>query len=220
MSVSKIDPRSLTNPVGKPDDTAWGKGEPFLPGSALSEEAYLALETNHFIELIDGYVEVLPLPSFLHQYIVDYLQTLLKAFIAGHANGFVLFAPLPVHLWQGTFREPDIVYMRPERVKNRRGQPQGADLVMEVVSPGSENRDRDYKKKREAYARAAIGEYWIVDPEIRRITVLTLDGDAYRVHGEFEAGTKATSAMFPAFAVDVSAVFAAGEEAPPFEELA
>jgi Uma2 family endonuclease len=44
-------------------------------------------------------------------------------------------------------------------------------LVIEVVSPGAANRARDYRYKRTEYAARGIGEYWIVDPEARQITV-------------------------------------------------
>ena len=70
---------------------------------------------------------------------------------------------------------------------------------------------RDLKEKREEYARAAIPEYWIVDPKLGRITVLTLDGSAYAPSTrEFSRGEQATSKLLPGFAVDVaSAVLAA-----------
>ena len=45
-------------------------------------------------------------------------------------------------------------------------------LVVEVVSLGKENIDRDYRYKRSEYAARGIGEYWIVDPLARRVTVL------------------------------------------------
>jgi len=124
----------------------------------------------------------------------------------------VLFAPLPVRLWAGKFREPDILYLRPGRVRDLHGQPEGADLVMEVVSEGAENRDRDLNIKRQEYAAAGIPEYWIVDPQEQRITVLVLDGQSYRVHGEFGPGTQANSVLLPGFAVAVEAVFAAGRD--------
>ena len=108
-------------------------------------------------------------------------------------------------------REPDLVYLRPERIPNRRRPPKGADLAMEVVSEGEENRHRDLVIKPEEYARAGIKEYWIVDPQERRVTVLTLEGTNYRVHGEFTAGMQATSVLLPGFMVDVSAVLAAGD---------
>ncbi len=44
-------------------------------------------------------------------------------------------------------------------------------LVVEVVSPGQANRDRDYRYKHTEYAARAIEEYWIVDPETRQVTV-------------------------------------------------
>jgi Uma2 family endonuclease len=44
-------------------------------------------------------------------------------------------------------------------------------LVVEVVSQGQENRDRDYRYKRTEYAARGINEYWIIDPEMRQITI-------------------------------------------------
>jgi Uma2 family endonuclease len=166
------------------------------------------------IELSDGCLEVLPMPMPLHQLIVDFLFTLLKAFVAAHASGRVFFAPLPVRLWSGKFREPDVVYVKPERLPSLLKPPEGADLVMEVVSEGEENRGRDLDTKRKEYAKAAIAEYWIVDPEEEQITVLTLDGPAYRVHGVFEPGSEATSVLLPGFAVPVSSVFGVGQDNP------
>jgi Uma2 family endonuclease len=44
-------------------------------------------------------------------------------------------------------------------------------LVIEVVSPGQTNRDRDYRYKHTEYAARGIAEYWIVDPETKQVTV-------------------------------------------------
>ena len=51
-------------------------------------------------------------------------------------------------------------------------------LVVEVVSPGQE--DRDYEEKRDEYLRAGVREYWIVDPEAQRFTALHREADAWR----------------------------------------
>lgn len=184
----------------------------FQPVRGRWEESdYLSIGTNHMIEFDNGFIEVLPMPTFLHQLIVRFLFKALEGYVAAHAKGEVLFAPLPVQLWTSKYREPDIIYLAPERARGVRGQPNGADLVMEVVSEGAANRERDLKEKPEEYARAGIAEYWIVDPEEHRIIVLTLDGQAYRTHGEFGRRAIATSALFPGFSVSVDAVFAAGE---------
>jgi len=82
---------------------------------------------------------------------------------------------------------------------------------MEVVSEGEENRGRDLETKREEYARAGIAEYWIVDPQEQRVTVLVLDGPSYRVHGVFGRGATATSVLLPGFEGSVDATLAAGE---------
>lgn len=57
------------------------------------------------------------------------------------------------------------------------------------------------------YARAGIPEYWIVDPQESRITVLRLDGLTYREHGRFTAEQSATSLLLAGFNVGVAAVF-------------
>lgn len=201
-------PSPCTSRLGEP---TWEVAYLFPAQGTWTEAEYLALGASRLVELSDGCLEVLPMPTILHQLIVAFLYEQLKAFVAAHATGMALFAPLPVRLRSLKYREPDIVYLRPGRVPNVRAQPQGADLVMEVVSEGTENRERDLVHKREEYAAAGISEYWIVDPEAQRITVLTLDGTAYRVHGEFGPGTQATSVLLPGFAVAVDAVFAAGQ---------
>jgi Uma2 family endonuclease len=198
----------------RPGDPAWEVAFLYPRQGQWTEAEYLALGTNRLVEFSDGCLEFLPMPTFFHQLLVEFLYTALKAFVTGRVGGKVLFAPLPVRLWPDKFREPDVVYLRSGRVRDVHGQPDGADLVMEVVSEGSENRDRDLNVKRSEYARAGIAEYWIVDPHESRVTVLVLDGTSYRVHGMFGAGTTAISVLLPGFAVAVDALFAAGQSVP------
>lgn len=194
----------------KRGEPAWDIAHLFPTQGEWTEEEYLQIKTEWLIELSEGCLEVLPMPSVFHQFIAKYLFQLLDAFVTAHAAGAVLFAPLPVRLWAGKFREPDVLYLRPERIVDLHRHAYGADLVMEIVSPGDENRERDLEIKRREYAQARIAEYWIVDPEQHRITVLTLDGETYREHGVFGAGTQATSVLLPGFAVSVDAVFQVG----------
>ncbi|HEX6983783.1 MAG TPA: Uma2 family endonuclease, partial [Planctomycetaceae bacterium] len=153
-------------------------------------------------------------PSLRHQFIFEFLFDSVRAHLRRSGTpGRAVSPPFPVRLWTGQFREPDIVYLRPERITNVDRQPTADDLVMEIVS--ADARELDFAKKRQEYARAGIPEYWIVDPETRTVTVLTLDGvepgGPYRVHGEFKPGETATSLLLPGLAVSVDDVFAAGE---------
>jgi len=84
------------------------------------------------------------------------------------------------------------------------------DLVMEVVSP--DYRRHDLETKRREYAQAGIPEYWIVDPEEEQITVLTLEGERYAVHGVFERGMVAKSVLLAGFEVAVDEVWAAASQ--------
>jgi Uma2 family endonuclease len=148
--------------------------------------------------------------TMLHQLIVRYLHRLLDDFVKEHAEGEVFFAPLPVHLGSRHFRDPDIAYCRPHRIGKLDGQPEGADLVIEVVSEGKKNRHRDLKVKPKVYAAAGIAEYWIVDPKKANIQVLSLSGDAYRELGKFVVGEVARSALLEGFSAPVRDVLTAG----------
>ncbi|REJ95211.1 MAG: Uma2 family endonuclease [Planctomycetota bacterium] len=122
--------------------------------------------------------------------------------------GQVLITPYRVRLRDGKYREPDIAFIAKGRTPGERFS-EGADLVMEILSESAVDRKRDLETKRTEYAAAGIPEYWIVDPVQETITVLALEGDEYRVHGEFESGATATSILLDGFAVDVTACFAA-----------
>ena len=155
-----------------------------------SEEDYLALNGNQLVEFSQGFLEVLPMPTTSHQLLVVYLYGLLWQYIIGRDLGTVLVAPLRVRLGRGKFREPDIVFMLKEHA-GRIGEDfwTGTDLVMEVVNGEDEDRSRDLVTKRREYARAGIGEYWIVDPQEERITRPAARRQAVCCPGDFCKGT-------------------------------
>ncbi len=173
-----------------------------------SEGDYLALETNRLVEFSHGTVEVLPMPTLKHQFVALYLYRLLHRFVNTKALGTVVAAPVQVQLWEGKFREPDVLFMfnqHRHRCYDRYWE--GADLVIEVVSGGRKDRERDLVTKRAEYAQAGIPEYWIVDPEPETVTVLRLDGESYAVHGVFRRGDVATSVLLNGFTANVDEVF-------------
>jgi Uma2 family endonuclease len=214
MSYQYSATRRIPSRKDRPGQPAWDLALMLPPQGLWTEEAFLELEANsenHMIELVDGHIEVLPMPDTYHQRIVGFLYRKLHAFVEKRGSGEVLLAPLPVRLWKLQLREPDIVYLEPGRVKDPHKPPEGADLVMEIVSPGKESRKRDLRTKRRVYAKAKIGEYWIIDPAKKTITVLVLDAGRYMVHGRHKPGEKASSKLLRGFKVDVAGVFAAGE---------
>jgi Uma2 family endonuclease len=173
---------------------------------------YLDLDTNQRVEFSHGFVEFLPMPTTPHQRLVLFLVNALNAFATARSLGEALMAGVRVQLWEGKYREPDVVFLLAEHASRITDDCWlGADLVMEVVSGSESDRHRDLVTKREEYAKGGIPEYWIVDPELGQIMVLVLDGPAYAVHGVFSRGQQASSKLLPGFAVDVTAVLAAAK---------
>lgn len=177
------------------------------PARALEQDAYLWLtdHTHRFIELTDGYIEILPMPTDEHQSILAYLYQVFFAFLRA-SGGKVLFAPLRLRIRQGKFREPDILLVRDANDTRRQNRFWlGADLVVEIVNP--DQPERDLVDKRSDYAEAQIPEYWIVDPQTATVTVLELKGSGYVEHGVFTRGAQASSVLLGGLTVDINAVF-------------
>ena len=198
--------KTITVPV--PDDhtdPAWEVALLFPAQGKWSEDDYLWLtdHTKRLVELTDGHIEVLPMPTEEHQRIVLYLYRALYAFLRG--RGIVLVAPLRLRLQTGRYREPDLLLLLSAN-DTRRGNQfwSGADLVLEVVSP--DDPGRDLVQKRREYAEAGIAEYWLVDPSTALMTVLRLEGTAYVEHSVFPRGTQATSVLLDGFSVAVDRV--------------
>ncbi len=189
-------------------EPVWEIATLFPDQGQWSEEEYLGLGTNRLVEFSDGTLEVLPMPTQTHQTIVFLLSRLLYAFASTKAVGYVLPAALRVRLWEGKYREPDVVFMLSEHASRRHESYwEGADLVMEVVSNSPEDRRRDLVTKRREYAQAGIPEYWIVDPQSQTVTVLGLDGRGYVEGGLYGQGETAQSVLLPEFAVAVNEIF-------------
>ncbi len=192
-------------------DYAWEVATLFPAQGRWSEEAYLDLTdgTNRRIELVDGRLEFLPMPTELHQALVGFLYHALLSFVTKGGLGIVPFPPLRVRIPRGHYREPDVLFCRKENFHLRTNRIwNGADLVMEVVSPDPKDRKRDYEDKLADYAEAGIAEYWIVDVERQAVIIHRLDGKQYVVHGQFTRGHQAGSVLLAGFVVDVSALFA------------
>lgn len=172
-----------------------------------SVDEYLSLDSNRFIEFDNGCLEVLPMSSVFHQRMSRWLVRQLEDYIEAGHPGEAFAPPLPVRLNPGLYREPDVIYQRVPQFGRNGKELVGADLVMEIVSEGDQNRRRVLVVKREEYAAAGIAEYWIIDPLRGTVSVLTLLGAEYVVSGEYPSGSRAASVILPGFEVDVAMLF-------------
>lgn len=189
----------------KAGEPAWRIALFYPEQGGWTETDYLNLDGGPLVEFESGFVEVLDLPTKEHQRIVQFLFILLRAFVSANIRGEVFVAPLPVRLSPGRFREPDIVFVDADRGEYK-GVPDGADLVVEVVSAAADGRRRDTQTKVTEYAAAGISEYWIIDPEKETITVNRLVNHAYDSVISFQRGDIASSQRLPGFEVAVDDV--------------
>jgi Uma2 family endonuclease len=184
----------------------------------LTLNEYLAYDdgTDARYELVDGELVEMPPESDRNNLISLYLL-----------SQFLKFVPIQLIRHKDTeivvignrtrVRVPDLIILTQElydAIAGRRAtiasdMPSPA-MVVEVVSPGKVNEDRDYRYKRSEYAARGIPEYWIVDADKARITLLTLIDGLYE-ETVFEGTQLIKSATFPMLDLTATQVLSAGQ---------
>src|SRR5688572_24692267 len=182
-----------------------------FPRQGLWTEAdYLRLpHASRVVELCAGRLMVYPPAPHDHQRIAGDFAIALDRFVDERKLGEVLFAPLAVRLSLNLIRMPDLVFIgRGHEHRKRKMWIEGPpDLVAEVISP--ESRMTDEVDKLADYARSAIPEYWLIDPEQHTIRVYGLSDELpeYVLVGSFGPGTIAQSALLSGFQISVDQLF-------------
>ncbi len=177
-------------------------------GTRLTYEDYAKTPDDARFELIDGeLIPMAPAPTEPHQRTIIRIGVALFRFVNDNELGEVYMSPFDVVFTETDTVQPDALYVSRERshiitAANIQGAP---DLVVEVLSPSTSERDRNYK--RELYERCGVGEYWMADPFARRITVLILRNGKYVSHGVFCEGDTLTSPTLAGFSLAVSEAF-------------
>ena len=172
----------------------------------LTYADYLALPGDERYELLDGELVLVASPNEPHQRASKRLTRQLLA-VEDSGLGQIYIAPFDVLLSDTEVVQPDLMFISQEREDiithaNVQGAP---DLVVEILSPSTAN--RDWTRKREMYARHGVKELWIVDPEARIVWVMLLrDGD-FELTGVYGEGQSFSSATLEGFTIDLDETF-------------
>ena len=155
-------------------------------------------------ELIDGELILAPSPVTQHHRISRNLLRALDEFVEPQSLGELFYAPMDVVLSDHDVFQPDILFISNNRLhiigdRNIQGAP---DLVIEILSPSTETRDRDIKL--EQYLRFGVREYWLIDPQERFSKPGDTEFETVRVYPE---GTTATSPTLEGIQVEVDRLF-------------
>lgn len=122
------------------------------------------LDEDTLAEWEDGKVEMTSPASLRHQEIANFLVEVLSGFVRTYDLGRVLDGPFQMKL-SASGREPDVLFVATAHLD--RLQPTyldgPADIVIEIISPESEGRDRG--KKYYEYQDNGVAEYWLIDPQ-------------------------------------------------------
>ena len=122
-------------------------------------------------ETIAGELFVTPAPGSRHQTVLARLFLVLGSYVERHHLGQAWFAPLDVVFGPITLVEPDLLFVRADRLEvvTEREITAAPDLVVEVISPSSTRTDRG--RKRALYQEVGVAEYWVVDCDLRQIEI-------------------------------------------------
>jgi Uma2 family endonuclease len=159
------------------------------------------------LELIAGVLYMTPPPEYTHDYVVSRLTRLFTLELERLHDHGSLFLPRAA-IWTSarTYLEPDLFYVSAETKSrlepNRRTT---ADLVVEVLSPGSAIYDRNTKA--DTYAALGVKELWLLDDVEETVEVRTLEGDRYSTGRIFNKDEVLTSAVLPGLRINVLAIF-------------
>ncbi|GAB4351145.1 MAG: Uma2 family endonuclease [Leptolyngbyaceae cyanobacterium] len=180
----------------------------------LSSNDAMSLEGRY--ELIDGELIELPPESRLNSTIaVRILLVLLAAGIPVeliHPGKCEVQVPV-LQPHDAANRYPDLVVLQPEHLDlTQRRLTITLDmppprLIVEVVSPGKTNRDRDYIHKRSQYAAIGVPEYWLVDSVAQTVMVLSLQGEEYQEIGVFGQSDAIASIEFAGLRLAAAQIF-------------
>ena len=143
------------------------------------EYLYDTEETNRSRELSYGMVREPPAPFFSHQSLVLRVAKVWSDHVEPRKLGRVAVAPVDVVLdrERALIVQPDVLFVSTDRLSIIRNQVWDApDLVAEVLSHSTENRDRG--EKLEWYRQYGVREYWLVDLYSDSVTVVDFTGSS------------------------------------------
>lgn len=153
-------------------------------------------------ELENGQIRSMPPESWQNLQIIMYLITEITKTIP--YQQVTNKAEIIISGSRVTARVPDLVVLTPEGAAELAAYKRSTIildmppplLVVEVVSPGKKNRDRDYRYKRSEYAARGIAYYWIIDPQDKKFICLELNDGLYE-EIVFDDSQDVISSSFP-----------------------
>lgn len=178
------------------------------PPLSFQEYCRYGDDTERRYEWLDGALTPMTPPSFLHLLVGERLMTLFNEAIRQQGRSWLCLKEVGVRTGLRKSRVADLAIVDRASVLSALEQvaicETAPQLVVEIVSP--ESRQRDYRYKRSEYAANEIAEYWIVDPEQKQVMLLTFNEGLYE-ETRLTANQPLASPQFPNLGVTVQELF-------------
>jgi len=168
---------------------------------------YITWPDDERWEIIEGIPIKMDSPTVQHQAIAGELHLQLGNYLKGKkCNAY--FAPFDVRLnaetTDNTVVQPDLLVICDESIMMKTGCKGAPDMVIEILSPSTSHKDKSLKFN--AYQKAGVREFWIVDPDDKLTITHILDNGRYyiKIYQETE---KAPVHILPGFEIDLKEIF-------------
>jgi Uma2 family endonuclease len=178
-----------------------------LVPASFTYRDYARLSDDRRYEVIDGKLFLTPAPRTWHQRVCGELHVVLHEHVRSEKLGEVLIAPCDVVLSHTNVVQPDLLFVRKERLDiiEEKYVSAAPDLLVEVLSPGTQTRDR--KLKFRVYARFGVRELWIVDAPERSVAVYVNAGGRFRLGKRYSHGDSLRSKVLPNLQIPLASIF-------------
>ncbi len=165
-------------------------------------------------EVIDGEIHVSTQPHWRHQLASGFFfDRLLHWSVDAGGAGLPIAAPGIIFSEEDAVA-PDLVWISRERIGRVIGDDgklhAAPDLIVEILSAGAKNEERDRELKLKLYSRRGVREYWIGDWRDESLQIFRRQNQALQLVATLTSDDVLTSPLLPGFSVRVGAFFAAG----------
>jgi len=197
----------------EPDDKVYSLNE-LDESLTYSYANYLNWLFDDRLELIKGKIyKMSPAPSRFHQKILTNLFRPIANFLNGKSCD-VYTAPFDVRFPKKskadkdiyTVLQPDLCVVCDKAKLDDRGCLGAPDLVIEILSPGNNQKELLYKYK--VYEEFGVKEYWVISPSEQTVLIYTLgEMDKYYPSKLFTLSEEVSSSVLPGFVLSVDTIF-------------
>jgi Uma2 family endonuclease len=173
------------------------------------EDWELTPDDGNRYEIIEGDFHISSVPSITHQRSIS--ETIFQVGNYLERNPIGLIVPTPGVIfskYNGVI--PDLVYLSNENRDRliKEGKIHGApDLLIEILSPGKTNTDRDRITKRKLYGKFGVKEYWILDPKTPSVEIYRLTDKGMKLTQTCKGNDEITTPLLPDFICKASSLF-------------